>query len=59
MLSKKVHTMASPAVRSVNKSRDIKNAYETSHVYEICVMFTMCLYNKALKIDFAWSDKYG
>ena len=56
-LSKKVHMMASPAVRSVNKVRDIKKiASETSHECEICVIFTTRLYHKALKIDFVWSD---
>ena len=42
--SKKVRSVASPAVRSVNKSRDTRNRVQNEPEYAICVMFTTRLY---------------
>ena len=54
--SKKVRTVASPTVRSVNKSRGTQNCIRYEPQYAICLVFTIRLYYKALKIDFIWSD---
>ena len=45
---KKVWTVAFPAVRSVNKSRDTRNCVLNEPHYVICVIFTTRLYCKAL-----------
>ena len=45
---KKVRTVASPAVRAVNKSRDTWNYVQNEPEYAICVIFTTRLYYKAL-----------
>ena len=45
---KKVRTVASPAVRSVNKSRDTRNCVQNEPEYAICVIFTTISYYKAL-----------
>ena len=46
-----VRTVAAPAVRSVNNSRDTQNnIWNEPGQYAICVVFTACLYYKALKI---------
>ena len=37
---KKVRTVASPAVRSVNKSPDIRNCVQNGPEYAICVLFS-------------------
>ena len=41
---KKVRTVASPAVRSVNKSGDTRNCVQNEPEYAICVLFTTHLY---------------
>ena len=54
---KKVQTVASPAVRSVNKSRDTRNCAQKGPEYAICVIFTTRLYYKALGLilcDHRW-----
>ena len=45
---KKVWTVASPSVRSVNKSRDTQNCIQNEPEYAICVIFTTILYYIAL-----------
>ena len=45
---KKVRTVASPAVRSVNKSRDTQNCVQNESECAICVLFIISLHNKAL-----------
>ena len=45
---KKVRTVASPAVRSVNKSRDTRNRVLNESEYAICVIVTTRLYYKVL-----------
>ena len=45
---KKVRTAASPAVRSVNESRDTRNCVQNEPEYVICVIFTTRLYYEAL-----------
>ena len=47
---KKVRTVASPVVRSINKSRDTRHCFENEPEYEICVLFTTHFYYKALGI---------
>ena len=47
---KKVRTVDSPAVRSVNKSRDTRNCVQNEPKYAICVLVATCLYYKALRI---------
>ena len=47
---KKVRTVASPAVRSVNKSRDARNCVLNEPEYAICVLFTTRLYYRTLGI---------
>ena len=47
-LGKKVRTVASPAVRSVNKSRNTRNCVQKEPEYAICVIFTTRLYHKSL-----------
>ena len=47
---KKVWTVASSMVRSVNKSRDTRNSVQNEPEYAICVRFTTLLYHKALGI---------
>ena len=41
---KKVRTVASPVVRSVNTSRDTRNYVQNEPEYAICAIFTTCLY---------------
>ena len=45
---KDVRTVAFPAVRSVNKSRDTRNCVQNKPEYAICVIFTTRSYYKAL-----------
>ena len=45
---KKVRTVASPALRSLNKSRDTRNCVQNELDYAICVFFATLLYHKAL-----------
>ena len=47
---KKVRTVASPVVRSVNKSRDRRNYFQNEPEYASCVIFTTRLYYKALEL---------
>ena len=47
---KKVRTVDSPAVRSVNKSRDTRNCVQNEPKYAICVLVATRLYYKALGI---------
>ena len=47
---KKVRTVDSPAVRSVNKSRDTRNSVQNEPKYVICVFVATRLYYKALGI---------
>ena len=47
---KKVRTVDSPAVRSVNKSRDTRNCVQNEPKYAICVFVATRLYYKALGI---------
>ena len=57
---KKVRTVDTPAVRSVNKSRDTRNCVQNEPNYVICVLFATRLYNKALGIIFVlWYSKYA
>ena len=54
---KKVQTQASPAARSVNKSRDTRNCIQNEPESVICVIFTTRLYYKALWLiacDLIW-----
>ena len=52
----KVRTVTSPVVRSVNKSRDRQISVRNEPEYAICVIFTIHLYYKVLKINFVSSD---
>ena len=45
---KKVRTMVSPVVRSVNKSLDTRNCVQNEPDYAICVIFVTRVYYKAL-----------
>ena len=45
---KKVRTLASPVVRSINKSHGTRNCVQNEPDYAICVIFTTRLYYKAL-----------
>ena len=57
---KKVRTVDSPAVRSVNKSRDTRNYFQNEPKYAIRVLFATRLYYKALGTIFAlWYSKYA
>ena len=47
---KKVRTVAFPAVRSVNESRDTRNCVQNKPEYAICVIFTTRSYYKALEL---------
>ena len=47
---KKVRTVDSHEVRSVNKSRDTRNCVQNEPKYAICVLVTIRLYYKALGI---------
>ena len=47
---KEVRTVDSPAVRSVNKSRDTRNSVQNEPKYAICVLVATRLYYKALGI---------
>ena len=47
---KEVRTVDSPAVRSVNKSRDTRNCAQNEPKYAICVLVATRLYYKALGI---------
>ena len=47
---KKVRTVDSPAVRSVNKSRDTRNCVQNEPKYATCVLVATRLYYKALGI---------
>ena len=54
---KKVRTVASPVVRSVHKSRDIRNCVQNEPEFSTCIRFTTHLYYKALWIilyDLIW-----
>ena len=54
---KKIRTGASPAVRSVNEPRDTRNCAQNEPEDVICVIFTTCLYYKALRLilcDLVW-----
>ena len=53
---KKVRTVDTPAVRSVNKSRDTRNCVQNEPKYAICVLFATRLYYKALGIIFLSFD---
>ena len=52
----KNRTVASPAVRSVNKSRDKQICFRNEPQYAICVVFTTRFYYRAMKIDFVQPD---
>ena len=59
---KKVRTVASPAVRSVNKSRDTRNCVQNEPEYAICVIFTTLIYYRALGLilyDLVWEIRHG
>ena len=47
---KKVRTVVSPAVRSVNKSRATRNCVQNEPEYALCVFFATHLYYKAIGI---------
>ena len=49
---KKVRTVDTPAVRSVNKSRDTRNCVQNEPKYAICVLFATRFYYKAIGIIF-------
>ena len=54
---KTVRTVTSPAVRSVNKSRDTRNCVQNESEYAICVILTIILYHKSLGLilcDLVW-----
>ena len=53
---KKVRTVDSPAVRSVNKSRDTRNCVQNEPMYVICVLVATRLYYKATGIIFVCCD---
>ena len=58
---KKVWIVASPAVRSVNKSRDTRNCVQNEPEYAICVIFTTLLYYKAIGLilcDLEWQIRH-
>ena len=59
---KKVRTVASPAVRSVDKSRGTRNCVQNEPEYAICVIFTTLLYYKALGLilcDLVWQMRHN
>ena len=57
---KKIRTVASPAMRSVNTSRDTRNCVQNEPEYAIRVIFTTLLYYKALGIIYVlWYGKYA
>ena len=59
---KKVRSVASPAVRSVKKSRDTRNCVQNEPEYAICVIFTIILYYKALGLilcDLVWQIRHN
>ena len=59
---KKVRTVASPAVRSVNKSRDTPNCVQYKPEYAISAIFTTRLYYKALGVilcDLIWQIRHN
>ena len=59
---KKVRTVASPAARSVNTSRDTRNCVQKEPEYAICVIFSTRLYYKALGIILCaikWQIRYN
>ena len=47
---KKVRTVVSPAVRSVNKARDTRNCVQNEPEYAICILLTTHIYYKTLGI---------
>ena len=47
---KKVRTVAFPALRSVNKSRDTRDSVQNKPEYAICVIFTIRSYYIALRL---------
>ena len=51
---KKVRTVAFPAVRSVNKSRDTRNCVQNKPEYAICFIFTTRSYYKAQGLFFCY-----
>ena len=54
---KKVHVMAFPDGRLVNKSRDIQNASETSHIMRAVSIWTLSYISKPWKLtlcDLIW-----
>ena len=53
---RKVRTLAYPALRSVNKSRDTWNCIQNEPEYAICVIFTTCVYYIDLWLIFVCSD---
>ena len=58
---KKVRTVASPVVRSVNKSRDTRNCVQNEPECAICVIFIISLYHKALGLilcDLIWQIRH-
>ena len=60
--SKKVRTAASPAVRSVNTSRDTRNCVQNEPEYAICVIFNTRLYYEALGsilCDLIWQIRHS
>ena len=59
---KKVRTVASPAVRSVHKSRDIRNCVQNEPEFATCIRLTTHLYYKALSIilyDLIWQIRHN
>ena len=59
---KNVRTVASPVVRSVNKSRDTRHCVQNEPEYSICVIFTILLYYKALGLilcDLVWHIRHN
>ena len=50
--SKKVSTLASPVLRSVNKSHDRQTCIRNEPQYVVCLIFITHLYYKAMKTDF-------
>ena len=58
---KKARTVASPAVRSVNKSRDTRNCVQNEPECAICAIFITSLYHKALGLilsDLIWQIRH-
>ena len=59
---KKFRTVASPVVRSVNKSRDTRNGVQNEPEHAICIIFTTLLYHKALQLilcDLVWQISHN